>query len=239
MKAMILAAGLGTRLKPLTDRFPKALLEVGGKPLLAHAIENLVQHGFDEIIVNVHHFASQVISYLNQFPTENFSIQISDESDQLLDTGGAIVHARGFLTSDFLLYNVDIITDIDLKAFFEFHQKESAMATLAVSNRQTSRLLVFNEENRLCGRIVKDSSSSYPDVKPGQYHRAFSGIHAISPLIFNKQYPSGAFSIIQYYLHYCDNEKIIAWDHTGAHWFDVGKPETLNQADDFIRNRHH
>ena len=155
MKAMIFAAGLGTRLKPLTDHMPKALVPVAGKPMLEHVIEKLKASGFNEIVINVHHFGNQIIDFLKE--KDNFGIQIwiSDETEELLDTGGGIKKAAHFFDEPFLVHNADILSNVNLKDLYEFHQASKNDATLLVSPRKTVRYLLFNEENRLCGWVNK------------------------------------------------------------------------------------
>ena len=189
MKAMIFAAGLGTRLKPLTDNTPKALLPINGKPMLEHVILKLKNAGFDQIAINIHHLGDQIIDFLAA--NNNFGIQIyiSDERDYLLDTGGGIKHAAPFLQGDepFLIHNVDIISNIDLRALYNHHLETNPLATLLVSKRKTSRYLLFNKENKLCGwrnRETGEVKSFYPYFDPNQYNEyAFSGIHVLSPKI--------------------------------------------------------
>ena len=175
MKAMIFAAGLGTRLKPLTDNTPKALLPIRGKPMLEHVILQLKNAGFDQIAINIHHLGDQIIDFLAA--NNNFGIQIyiSDERDYLLDTGGGIKHAAPFLQGDepFLIHNVDIISNIDLRALYNHHLETNPLATLLVSKRKTSRYLLFNKENKLCGwrnRETGEVKSFYPYFDPNQYN---------------------------------------------------------------------
>lgn len=210
MKAMIFAAGLGTRLKPLTDNTPKALLPINGKPMLEHVILKLKNAGFDQIAINIHHLGDQIIDFLAA--NNNFGIQIyiSDERDYLLDTGGGIKHAAPFLQGDepFLIHNVDIISNIDLRALYNHHLETNPLATLLVSKRKTSRYLLFNKENKLCGwrnRETGEVKSFYPYFDPNQYKEyAFSGIHVLSPKIFDwMEEWTGKYSIINFYLSIC------------------------------------
>ncbi|MBR5193864.1 MAG: NTP transferase domain-containing protein, partial [Bacteroidaceae bacterium] len=157
MKAMIFAAGLGTRLKPLTDHMPKALVPVAGKPMLEHVILKLIASGFDEIVINVHHFAEQIIEFLKEKNTFGIKIWISDETEELLDTGGGIKKASSLLNEPFLVHNADILSNVDLKALYDFHIASENDATLLVSPRKTVRYLLFDQTTRLCGWINKDT----------------------------------------------------------------------------------
>ncbi|HQK12272.1 MAG TPA: nucleotidyltransferase family protein, partial [Candidatus Marinimicrobia bacterium] len=204
MKALILAAGLGKRLRPLTNQKPKALIEVGGRPLLQIAIEYLQMYGFDEIIINVHHYADQIIKYLevNKYLGQN--IIISDETDQLLDTGGALKKAAWFFedSQPFLVYNVDILCDLDLRQFCKYHRESGALATLAVRQRSSERYLLFDEANVLCGwqnlktgEIIQTRLSDSPLCQ-----LAFSGISVLSPEILRYLPHKNIFSLIDLYL---------------------------------------
>ncbi len=204
MKALILAAGLGTRLMPLTASVPKALVSINGITLLEIAIRKLAREGFNEIIVNVHHFAGQVVDYLKMSQFENVNIAISDETDLLLDTGGAILKARWFLDGNepFLVHNVDVISNISLKALLSEHIERKGLATLSVIDRQTRRYFLFDESLKLRGwkdtfsGETRWSGDPMPDAKP----LAFSGIHIIDPGMFNLIEEQGKFSIVDTYL---------------------------------------
>jgi len=264
MKAFILAAGLGTRLKPVTEQCPKALVEVNGKPLLQRLIEKLKQSGYTDIVVNVHHFAEQVIDFLNANQNFGVNIQISDEREQLLDTGGAILKAQPFLEDSphFLVHNVDILSDINFSAIAEHHVKSSALATIAVRNRNTDRKFLFDENLHLrgwqngktgerinchCGLDPQSHSKGIPaGVYPERSRRAgmtdkeqlvplaFSGIHIISSDIFKHVQQSGKFSIVQTYLELAKIFDICGFRHDGDLWLDVGKPEQLEQAQELF-----
>ena len=244
MKAMIFAAGLGTRLKPLTDHMPKALVPVAGKPMLEHVIEKLKASGFNEIVINVHHFANQIIDFLKE--KDNFGIQIwiSDETEELLDTGGGIKKAAHFFDEPFLVHNADILSNVNLKALYEFHQASKNDATLLVSPRKTVRYLLFNEENRLCGWVNKDTLQTKPEgfiYQPEiQKEYAFGGIHIISPTLLNYMGDewTGKFSIMDFYLKTCDIAKLGAYAKEDLQLIDIGKPDTLAKAEDFIRQNH-
>lgn len=240
MKAMIFAAGLGTRLKPLTDNTPKALLPVKGKPMLEHVILKLKDAGFHQIVINIHHLGDQILDFLAANDNFGIRIYVSDERDYLLDTGGGIKHAEVFLQGNepFLVHNVDIMSDIDLRALYNRHVETNPLATLLVSKRTTSRYLLFNKENRLCGwrnRATGEIKSFYPDFDPNQYNEyAFSGIHVLSPKIFDYMEEwTGKFSIIQFYLSICAKTDIRAYVAENLHLLDIGKPETLKEAEGF------
>lgn len=241
MKAMIFAAGLGTRLKPLTDHMPKALVPVAGRPMLEHVINKLKASGFDEIVINVHHFADQIIDFLKA--NDNFGIQIhiSDETDMLLDTGGGIKKASSFFHEPFLIHNVDILSDVDLKSLYEYHLTSNNDATLLVSPRKTVRYLLFDETNRLCGWVNKDTLQTKPEgfvYQPEvQKEYAFSGIHIISPTLFNYMGDNwkGKFSIMDFYLQTCLEARLGGYAKEDLQLIDIGKPETLAKAEEFIR----
>lgn len=243
MKAMIFAAGLGTRLRPLTDSQPKALVRVGGKPLLEHVIGRLKAAGFNEIVVNVHHFGQQIIDFLRQHDNFGVHIDISDERDALLDTGGGIRKATPFLSGDepFLVHNVDILSDLDLRAFYDAHCQSGAMASLLTSRRETSRYLLFDAADRLCGwKNVKtgEVKSPYPDFHADDYTPlAFDGIHVLSPQVLRLMEGwTGKFSIIDFYLSIASTHRLCAYHPDNLHWLDVGKIDALEQAEKMLRN---
>ena len=227
MKAMILAAGLGTRLKPITDIMPKALVEVKGKTLLERAIEKLLKADVDEIIVNVHHFADQIETFLNEHDF-TVPIHISDERKEVLGGGGALKHAQKLLDGDepFFVYNVDVISDIDLLDMKYLYQNSKALAVLAVRKRDTQRMLCFDDEHRLCGWKNRETG----ELKGQDGHElAFSGIHLIHPELL-KRMPSGKFSMIDFYLEVAKTGTILAYDHSDGEWLDVGTHERLKKA---------
>ena len=239
MQAMIFAAGLGTRLKPLTDRMPKALVPVCGKPLLAHTIERLKGAGADEIVVNVHHFSQQIVDYL---ATHDFGIRIkiSDESDRLLDTGGGLRKALPLFSQQdqpVLIHNVDILSNIPLADFYASHQENDA--TLLVSERQTSRYLLFDDKDRLVGWTninTGEVKSPYKDLDVASCRRyAFSGIHCFSPRLgrLMTDLPD-KFSIIDFYLSVCDKAVIKGHFQKDLRLLDVGKLDSLEQAERFL-----
>lgn len=239
---MIFAAGIGSRLKPLTDNMPKALIPVNGKPMLEHVILKLKAFGFDQIVINIHHLGEQIIDFLKA--NNNFGIQIfiSDEKDYLLDTGGGLKKAQQFLQGDepFLIHNADIISDIDLKKLYDSHLENNPLATLLVSQRETSRYLLFDKSNKLCGwrnRETGEIKSFYPYFEPSHYQEyAFGGIHVLSPQIFDwLQEWTGRFSIINFYLSVCAKTNIRAYVAKDLHLLDIGKPETLAQAEEWMK----
>ena len=241
MKAMIFAAGLGTRLKPLTDTMPKALVPICGQPLLYHVITKLVQAGYDQIVVNVHHFPDQIIDYLKAHDF-GVRIDISDERDFLRETGGGIRYAKPYLTAEvcdepFLVHNVDIVSNLDLRWFREQHRKGS-MATLVVSERKTQRYFLFDEDNRLRGwtnLATGEVRSPYRDIDPEKCRKlAFSGIHLISPEIFDafeRLQMGERFSIVDFYLKACAEYPIYGVVPPDFTMVDVGKKETLSEAE--------
>ncbi len=239
MKAMILAAGLGTRLGPLTNDKPKALVECNGRTLLEYAITKLKYFGFSEVIVNVHHFSTQIIDFV---ASRDFGIpiSISDETEQLFDTGGGLLYAKHFLDGDepFLICNVDIVSSIDFSDMMQYHKEHKALATLAVSNRKTSRYLLFDENNQLCAWENKATNSIIIANERVNYTPlAFSGIQIISPEMFQYITETGKFSIMDLYLRLAKDHSIIAYNHTGAFWLDIGKYEQLAESERLIKNQ--
>lgn len=245
MKAMIFAAGLGTRLRPLTNDRPKALVEIGGKTMLERVIHRLAEAGFDDITVNIHHFGQRIIDFLEENGNFGLNIHISDERDRLLDTGGGILKARQFLDGDepFLVHNADILTDIDLMAMYHNHLESGAMATVLVKKRKTSRYFVFDKAYRLKGWINKSTGETRPDhfsYKKGMHELAFGGIHVISPAIFEalERYSQGEtkFSTTPFYVDECGNLLIKGYVQERPYtWLDVGKPETLKEAEEMVK----
>ena len=244
MKAMIFAAGLGTRLKPLTDHMPKALVPVAGKPMLEHVIMKLKSFGFDDIVINVHHFANQIIDFLKANGNFGITIHISDETDCLLDTGGGIKKASYYFDEPFLVHNADILSNVDLTAMYEHHLNSGNDATLLVSPRKTVRYLLFNKKNRLQGWINKDTLQTKPEgfkYQPDtQLEYAFGGIHIISPTLFNYMGDgwTGKFSIMDFYLQTCHEARLGGYIKEDLHLIDIGKPDTLAKAEDFIHQNH-
>jgi NDP-sugar pyrophosphorylase family protein len=237
MQAMILAAGLGTRLKPLTDEIPKALVEVNGKTLLEIAIKNLITNDFNKIIINTHHLADKVKDFLfkNTFAAD---IIISDESDLLLDTGGGIKHAQKFFDqSPILIHNVDIISNLNLKEFYQQHLLNKSIATLAVSKRISSRYLLFNDANILCGwQDVKKNEKIIARDEPNLKQLAFNGIHIIDHEIIKSFPDEKVFSVIEAYLKIAETGKIQASICNKIKWIDVGKLNSLRKAEELFSN---
>jgi NDP-sugar pyrophosphorylase family protein len=238
MKAMILAAGLGRRLRPLTDDRPKALVEIAGRTLLEITLSRLRAYGVGEVIVNVHHFADMILEYLETHDNFGMRIEVSRE-EVLLDTGGGLKKAAWFflehsnrLEEPFIVHNVDVISTIDLDRMVQFHTEQQALATLAVKKREASRYLLFDEQLQLCGR--RDARGQSPElVRPSHpvQELGFSGIHVISPRLFAMMREEGAFSIITSYLHLAAREeKILAFRADEYYWCDLGKPENVLQA---------
>lgn len=239
-QAMIFAAGLGTRLKPLTDTKPKALIEVGGEPLIRHVINRLKQAGFTRIVVNVHHFADQVIDYLQANGNFGLDIRISDEREQLLDTGGGIRKAMPLFTPDspILIHNVDILSNVDLADFYGKSLADDA--TLLVSSRVTRRYLLFDDAMRLAGwtnTATGEVRLPDPELDPDSLRRyAFSGIHVFSPsLLPCLEAMPERFGIIDFYLKWCARRSFRGIAKPGLKLLDVGKPDTLAQAGEFIK----
>ncbi|MDR3739710.1 MAG: sugar phosphate nucleotidyltransferase [Terracidiphilus sp.] len=237
MKAMVLAAGLGTRLRPLTDDRPKALVDVGGRTMLELTLQRLQSFGICAVMVNAHHFADLLIDYLKAHDSFGMQIEISRE-DVLLDTGGGIKKTAEFFLRDgepdapFLVHNVDVLSDIDLNAIKDFHLQRAALATLAVQERRTSRYLLFDEQGLLCGRRAGlDGEPEMARPADVTQARAFCGIHVLSTRIFPLLTETGAFSIIPAYLRLAgQGERIAAFRADGYHWRDLGKPESVAQA---------
>lgn len=235
---MIFAAGLGTRLRPLTNDRPKALVEVAGRTLLEHTILKLRNAGFDRIVVNVHHFADQIEAFLQAHDNFGLDIRLSDERQQLLDTGGGVKAALGLIdrTEPLLIHNVDIVSDIDLDALYQAYvasvaQNPSAAvgAALAVNRRSTSRYLMFGPENRLCGWTNINTG----EVKGAEGQQmAFAGIHVIGPALYPllQQEVEPAFPIVPFYIKACQTLTLTGYDVTGNAWVDCGKVESLERA---------
>lgn len=236
---MIFAAGLGTRLKPLTDTMPKALVPVGGVPLLDILMKRLLQAGVTEVVINVHHFARQIEEHVEAMGQYGIQVHFSDETDKLLETGGGIKKAAGYFDEPFLVHNVDILNNVDLASFYQVGKLHAA--TLLVSERKTQRYLLFNDRNRLVGWTnlqtgeVKSPYAGLDVSKCKKY--AFAGVHTCSPVLFPYFEQWGdRFSIIDFYLSLCDQMGIYGYPMPGLRIMDVGKQETLALADDFLSN---
>lgn len=237
MKALIFAAGKGTRLKPFTDHHPKALAVVNDVPLLQRNIKYLQHFGINNFVINVYHFGDQIIDFLRINNNFGAKIEISDEKAELLETGGGLVFARKFLDfeEDFLIMNADILTDLDLNAFIKYHQEKNDFATLAVSDRVSSRKLLFNEDKVLRGWLnVQTGEQRLAEFNKGFKPLAFSGIHCINPRIFNKIKRKGKFSIMEEYLDLMHTEEIHGFEHS-AQLIDVGKPESILAAEKIFK----
>ena len=240
MKAMVLAAGLGTRLRPLTDERPKALVEVGGRTMLELTLERLKRFGVSEAIVNTHHYAEMIEEYLRANNNFGMRVEVSRE-DELLDTGGGLKKAAWFLLEGsaegrpdepFLVHNVDVLSTIDLGAMVRAHRESGALVTVAVMERETSRYLLFDREGRLAGRRRgPDGEPEWVGLGQEATALAFCGIHVISPRIFAEMKQEGAFSIIDAYLDLARRgERVMAYRVDGAHWRDLGQPESVAKA---------
>ena len=238
MKAMILAAGLGTRLKPFTDKHPKALAIVNGKTILQRNIEYLASFGIREVIVNVHHFAYQIIDLIKANNGFGSVITFSDEIREVLETGGGIKKAAWFFEKDeapFIVMNVDILTNMNLEQMMLQHKKSNSLATLAVSSRITSRYFLFDEMDHLCGWKNENTGEQKISRESKNYiQKAFSGIQVLSPKIFDLIKMEGKFSMVDVYLDLAKTQDIMAFDHSESKFIDVGKPESILKAEQFF-----
>lgn len=256
MKAMIFAAGLGTRLKPITDTCPKALVKVGNKPMLQHTIEHLIQHGFTSIIINIHYLGAQIVDFLKEHNNFGIHIELSDETNEVLETGGGLWNARNFFDNDpFLVCNADVLTNINLTEFMTQHTQNNAIATLAVRNRITSRYLLFDDDDILFGwenvkknevkiprkirhdeRVdlkIKSNNGTYP-----LHEFAFSGYQILSPNIFTTCKRTGVFSMTDWYLDICNEHTVRAFHHNQDLWIDIGSVAHLEEANSIINLKH-
>ena len=235
MKAMILAAGLGTRLKPWTDKHPKALALVNKKSLLQRNIEYLQQFGIYNVIVNVHHFADQIIESIQQNKGWSSNISISDETEAVLETGGGLKKAAHFFIEEenFVLMNVDVLTDMPLDKMISFHLSHKSFATIAITQRKTSRYFLFNERDELCGwQNVKTGEEKIVRAANEFNQKAFSGIHILNKKIFHYlQRWNGKFSMVDVYLNAAKTEAIRSFDHSIYKFIDVGKPQSIEEAE--------
>lgn len=233
MKALIFAAGKGTRLKPFTDHHPKALAKVNGIPLLERNIRYLKSFGIQDFVINIHHFGNQIVDFLKTNHNFGCSIEISDESEELLETGGGLVFARRFLDhgEDFLIMNADILTDINIDTLVSYHKKIKDFATLAVSDRDSSRKLLFNDDLVLRGWLnVQTGEQRLAEFNKGFKALAFSGVHCINPSIFGKIKRTGKFSVMEEYLDLMHTEHIHGFVHESI-LIDVGRPESVIEAE--------
>ena len=235
MKAMILAAGLGTRLKPFTDQHPKALALVNGKTLLQRNVEYLAAHGIKEFLINIHHFPDQIKELVEKNNGFGSHVTFSDESNEVLETGGGLQKAAWFFEKEkqpFVLMNVDILTNMNLTEMIAAHNARNPLATLAVTSRSTSRYFLFDEMDRLCGwknKLTNEQKMRRDSEKI--FEKAFSGIHVISPKIFSLIKKVGKFSMVDVYLDLAKSHDIAAYDHSASKLIDVGKPENILKAE--------
>ncbi len=230
MKAMILAAGIGTRLRPITLEKPKCLVEVQGVPLLEHTIRYLKYFGVNEIVINVHHFADQIEQFIRDKNSFGIHIAFSDEREALLDTGGGLLNARWFLDDKkpFFLIASDVITDLDLSALYHYHSDHNPLVTLAVKQRQSSREFLFDPDHRLCGwHNNVTGETRWVNEIPDPLKIAFSTIHVIDPALFDLVTETGAFSLIDLYLRLAKDHVILSFEHNETKWFEFGRIENL------------
>jgi NDP-sugar pyrophosphorylase family protein len=232
MKAMILAAGLGKRLGDITKNVPKALVEINGKSILKIAVEKVASHGFDDIIVNVHHFAAIVEKEIEFLTKKGFRISVSDERELLLETGGGLYKARWFFDNNpFLIYNADIITDLDLTSLYSFHIENKGLASLAVRNRHGSRFFLVDSEGKIRGWRNKATGEQIiiSTKQENLSELAFSGIHVVNPEIFSYMH-DGVYTMTSLYLNLAANHKISTFRHDEGFWADIGTPENLENV---------
>ena len=238
MKAFILAAGLGTRLKPITDSKPKALVEINGIPLIEHLLLKLINHGFNSVIVNVHHYADQVIEFIKSKKSFGIEIEFSKESGLLLDTGGGLKNVKWFFNDNqpFLIHNVDIFSNIDLNELYSYHKDKNSIATLAVQKRNSSRYFLFDKGKNLCGWVnEKTGETKITRKSSGELYRfAFSGIQVVDPAIFDNMIKHDVFSLVDLYLSIASKHRITYFDHSNSIFVDLGKKENLIEAEKLI-----
>ncbi len=239
MKAMILAAGIGTRLKPFTNEHPKALAIVNGKTILQRNIEYLAGFGIKDIIVNVHHFPEQIKDLIKKNNGFGANISFSDETNEVLETGGGLKKAGWFFETEedsFVVMNVDVLTDLNLSKMIIQHEKETPLATLAVTIRKTSRYFLFDDLNHLCGWKNEASGEQKMSADAKDFsQKAFSGIHIISPKIFSLIKMTGKFSMVDVYLDLAKTHTITAFDHSNSKFIDVGRPESILKAEEIFK----
>lgn len=234
MKAMIFAAGLGTRFKPWTDKHPKALALVNGKSLLQRNVEYLQQYNIKEVVVNVHHFSNQVIDALKKNNGWGSHISISDETDEVLETGGGLLKAKNLLQNDepFITLNADFLTNLDINNLLAFHKNKEALISFGITNRKTSRNFLFDEDNRLCGwRNSVTGQEKIAIPKKNLKEMAYSCVVVFNPQIFEFIPQRGKFSLVDTYLSLAAAHPIYGFDHSGDKLVDVGKPESVAIAE--------
>lgn len=237
MNAMIFAAGLGTRLRPLTDHCPKALVKIGNVSLLEMAIQKMVRLGITKIVVNVHHFASQIIEFIENHPPVHAEIIISHEQHQLLDTGGGLLNAAPLFDKNvpILIYNVDVVTNANLEELIHHHQAGDNLATLLTQERMASRFLLFNHQNLLTGwRNPKTGEEKWVSTPQPFTALGFNGIQVIRPDLLELISKRGAFPIIPEYLNLAKNHRIEGWSQWQGEWFDAGTPEKIEKISQFL-----
>jgi NDP-sugar pyrophosphorylase family protein len=238
MKAMIFCAGLGTRFKPWTDKHPKALAPVNGKSLLQRNVEYLQQFGITDVIVNVHHFADQIINTIKENKGWGSNIIISDETDKVLETGGGLLKAKDLFTPGerFITCNVDILSELDLNKLIAFHEKHKPLISFAITDRDTSRKFLFNKEDRLCGWINNTTGEQRISLQqPDLIQKAYSCFVVFEYDIFRLTPFTGKFSLTDLYLELARQHLILGYDHTGDKWIDVGKPMSVAEAELLFR----
>lgn len=238
MKAMIFAAGLGTRFKPWTDNHPKALALVNGKSLLQRNIEYLQQYNIRDVVINVHHFANQVIDAVEKNKGWGSNIMISDETDEVLETGGGLLKAKSLLQNGepFLTLNADFLTNLDIGKLLEFHKNKNALISFGITNRKTSRYFLFDETNRLCGwRNVNTGEEKISIPKDNLKEMAYSCVVVFQPEIFDLVTQRGKFSLVDTYLSLAADHLICGYDHSGDKLVDVGKPESVDMAEKLFK----
>ena len=239
MKAMIFSAGLGTRFKPWTDKHPKALAIVNGKSLLQRNIEYLQQYGITDVVVNVHHFAEQIIDAVKTNKGWGSNVIISDETNEVLETGGGLLKAKDLLegSEPFITLNVDILTNLDLNKLLQFHREHKPLISFGVTDRSTSRYLLFDEADRLCGwKNVKTNETKISIDKPNLVPKAYSCVVVFQPEIFSLIRQRGKFSLTETYLDLAAEHLILGYDHSGDKFVDVGKPESVAKAEALFGN---
>jgi len=238
MQAMIFSAGLGTRFKPWTDSHPKALAIVNGKSLLQRNIEYLQQYGIKDVIVNVHHFADQIITAINENKGWGSNIIISDETAEVLETGGGLLKAKPLFTpgKKFISCNADILTDLNIEKLIAFHEQHKSLISFGVTNRKSSRNFLFDKDNRLCGWMNTTTGERRIAIeKENLIPKAYSCVVVFEYAIFDLIPFTGKFSLVDVYLHLAKNHLITGYDHTGDRFADVGKPESVAVAEALFR----
>jgi len=234
LKAMIFSAGLGTRFKPWTDKHPKALALVNGKPLLQHNIEYLQRYSINDVVINVHHFADQIIEAVKQNSGWGSNILISDETNEVLETGGGLLKAKDLLQNGkpFVTLNADFLTDLNVANLIEFHKNKKSLISFGITNRKTSRYFLFDEDNRLCGwRNTTTGEEKISIVKDNLRQMAYSCVVVFQPEIFELIPQRGKFSLVETYLSLAADYPIYGYDHSGDKLVDVGKPESVAIAE--------